>query len=214
VSPTRKVLVVDDHPIFRKGLIRLLASEPGMQVVAEASDRYQALAALGTERPDVVLLDLTLGDDSGLELIKDILAQAPRARVLVLSMHDPRYYAERARAAGALGYCRKEEAVEHLIDAVRTVAAGQHWTSPTAPDPETVPGRSDTEDRVRTLSDREFQIFTLLGTGLETAEIAQMFHLSAKTVDTHKSNLKAKMGCQSSREIRQLAIEWQTYQGR
>jgi two-component system response regulator NreC len=208
------VLVVEDHPIFRKGLVHLLAAEPGLQVVAEASNRHEALAALEDKRPHVVLVDLTLGEDSGLDLIKDIHFRFPDTRVLVLSMHDEKYYADRSLAAGALGYCMKEEAVDHLVSAIRTVAAGKVWVSPR----QQVPAATRRADRwqpsIGKLSDREFQVFALIGKGLGTAEIAVRLNLSAKTVDTHKENMKGKLSFATSRDLRQFAVEWHASENR
>lgn len=208
-----KVLVVEDHPIFLKGLVHLLGSEPGYQIIAEATNRRQALDLLAEKKPDVVLVDLTLGDDSGLDLIKDIRAQAPSVRILVLSMHDERFYAERALAAGAHGYCMKEEASEHILAALGTVVSGKVWLSQRLRDK--VDGNSKEKGRsssVEKLSDREFQVFTLIGKGLGTVEIAAKLQLSAKTIDTHKENIKLKLKCGTSQDLRQYAIEWQSNQ--
>jgi len=209
VMNVQRILIVEDHPVFLKGLSHLLAQEPGLQVVAEAAGRVGALEALEALAPDLALVDLTLGEDNGLELIKDLKHRRPDLKVLVLSMHDERYYADRAVAAGALGYCMKEEAVAHLIEAVRRVAGGQTWLSPGLRHKvEEVKARGGSASAVIRLSDREFEVFTLLGQGLGTAEIAGRLHLGAKTVDTHKEKIKLKLGLATSPDLRQFAIGW------
>jgi len=217
MSPQSRVLVVEDHPIFLKGLTHLLGVVPGVQVVGEASTRLQALEALEAHRPDLVLVDLTLGDDNGLELIKDMKFRFPDLKVLVLSMHDERYYADRAVAAGALGYCMKEEAVEHLVDAVKTVAAGGAWLGSSlrlADKAKELKARGGAASAVTNLSDREFEVFTWIGHGLRVAEIAARLNLSAKTVDTHKERVKVKLGLASSQELRLFAIQWLSIEDR
>lgn len=210
-----RVLVVEDHPIFLKGLVHLLGSEPGFTIVGEARDRRQALEALADKKPDLILVDLTLGDDSGLDLIKDIRALDGAVRILVLSMHDERFYADRALAAGAHGYCMKEEAADHILAALNTVAAGRTWLSQRLRDKgNEYPKAKGSEELVLKLSDREFQVFTFIGKGLGTVEIAAKLKLSAKTIDTHKENIKLKLKCATSQDLRQYAIEWQSGQGR
>lgn len=209
------VLIVEDHPVFLKGLVHLLGGEPGFTIVAEATNRQQALEALAAKKPNVVLVDLTLGDDSGLDLIKDIRFQNTEVRLLVLSMHDERFYAERALAAGAHGYCMKEEAADHILEALRTVASGKIWLSPRlAEKTEEFRHTQGWLASVQKLSDREFQVFTHIGKGLGTVEIASKLKLSAKTIDTHKENIKLKLHCNTSQDLRQYAIEWQSSQAR
>lgn len=200
-----RVMLVDDHPVFLKGLVHLLALVPDMEVVAEATTRAQALGFLQALTPDVVVVDLTLGDDNGLELIKDMRFRTPGLRVLVLSMHDERHYADRAAAAGALGYCMKEAPVDQLLEALRTVTQGRTWFPEVGTEPPRWPPGGGA---VMALSDREFEVFTLVGNGLGTAEISSRLHLSTKTVDTHKGNIKAKLGLQTSVDLRQFAIQW------
>jgi two-component system, NarL family, response regulator NreC len=208
------VLVVEDHPIFLKGLVQLLSGETGFKIVAEAMNAREALEALEAKKPSLVLLDLTLGEDSGLDLIKEMKARSPGLRILVLSMHDERFYAERALAAGAHGYCMKEEAAAHIMAALRTVASGKIWMSPSFKE-RTEPYRDEEGwvASVHKLSDREFQVFGLIGKGLGTVEIAAKLKLSAKTIDTHKENIKIKLHCNTSLDLRQYAIEWQSSQG-
>jgi DNA-binding NarL/FixJ family response regulator len=170
---------------------------------------------LSEKKPTLVVLDLTLGDDSGFDLIKDIRSLAPEVRILVLSMHDERFYAERALAAGAHGYCMKEEASDHFLAALRTVALGKTWLGPRFKErTEEIRQEQGWLTSVHKLSDREFQVFTLIGKGLGTVEIAAKLKLSTKTIDTHKENIKLKLHCGTSQDLRQYAIEWQSSQSR
>lgn len=208
---TYRLLVVEDHSVFLKGLTHLISTEPGMVIVGEATSRHAALGCLDTARPDVVLVDLSLGDDNGLELIKDLRFRRPDLKILVLSMHDERYYADRAVAAGALGYCMKEEAVEHLLEALHHVCQGKGWRSARLDDKiSALKAQGGHRPGVLALSDREFEIFNLIGVGLGTGEIAGRLCLSAKTVDTHKENLKSKLNLATSLDLRQFAIRWQS----
>lgn len=208
-SRPAKILVVEDHPIFRKGLTSLLQLEPDFEVVAEARDRQEAIEAVDAKQPDLALVDLSLGEDNGLDLIKDILHRAPQTKILVLSMHDEVLYAHRAFSAGALGFCGKGENVLLLLEAIRTVAAGRSWRSPKIADAERDGERQDqiTKD-LQGLSDRELEVFRLIGVGLGTAEIGAKLHISVKTVDTYKSNIKTKLECARAQELRRTAVEW------
>ena len=169
------------------------------------------MSLLDSKKPDLVIADLNLGQEDGLELIKDCLAFNPHLKVLVISMHDERFYAERALKAGAKGYIMKEEAETNVISAIKTVISGDIYLS------ENEKARlgdvlSNTQkgpfDTINSLSDRQLQIFTLIGKGLGTVDIASKLNLSIKTIDTHKENIKAKLHCASSAELRQMAIEW------
>jgi DNA-binding NarL/FixJ family response regulator len=204
-----RILIVEDHPIFLKGLAQLLSRERAFAIVAEAAGAGEALAALIRERPHVVIMDLSLGDDDGLDLIKRIREAAPDTRILVLSMHDERLYAERSLAAGANGYCMKTAPAERLVDALKAVASGHSWLSPDLEIKiEEFRRKGGRGAGAEKLSDREFQVFDLIGRGLGTTEIAAKLKLSAKTVDTHKENVKAKLHCASAMDLRQYAIEW------
>ena len=157
----------------------------------------------------LAIVDLNLGQEDGLDLIKDILIQQPQTVVLVLSMHDERYYAERAIKAGARGYIMKEEAETSVMIAIETVMSGQIYLSESEKQrmTEYTNGNSSISD----LSDRQLQIFSLIGKGYGTVEIAEKLNLSIKTIDTHKENIKSKLHCSSSAEMRQMAIEWSKY---
>ena len=167
------------------------------------------------QEPDLAIVDLNLGKEDGLELIKDILFIKPETKVLVLSMHDERFYAERALKAGAKGYIMKGEAESNVTTAINTVMNGEIYLSEDEKQrlEDLAKDQSQSEktepfDLISSLSDRQLQIFTLIGKGIGTVEIADKLNLSIKTIDTHKENIKLKLHCGSSAELRQMAIEW------
>jgi DNA-binding NarL/FixJ family response regulator len=209
-----RILVVDDHPIVRKGLVDLFDEQTGLTVCGQAGTIGQAMAAAASEPPDVAVVDLTLGLESGLELLPLLTASHPAVRVLVLSAHDEKLYAERALKAGALGYVMKDQAAAELIAAVRRVAAGKsHVSADTA---ERIlstlgaprRGGADARSPLERLSDREHHVLTLLGQGLATSEIAEKLDISVKTVESHLAHLKEKLGARNGRELMRLAVSW------
>ncbi|MCQ2598049.1 MAG: response regulator transcription factor [Treponema sp.] len=208
------VLIIDDHPLFSRGLAQLIETQKEYKVVAMAQNRNEALDTIQKHAPNLAIVDLNLGQEDGLDLIKDILIYSPKTTVLVLSMHDERYYAERALKAGAKGYIMKAEAETQVINAIRTVMEGKIYLSEKekARIEDFNSGKEleveDTLSSVSNLSDRQLQIFSLIGKGLGTVEIASKLNLSIKTIDTHKENIKVKLHCASSAELRQMAIEW------
>ena len=207
------VIIIDDHPLFSRGLSQLIETQKNYKVIGMAKDRNEALKLLDNTSPHLAIVDLNLGQEDGLELIKDILVIHPNTKILVLSMHDERFYAERAIKAGAKGYIMKEEAESQVINAIQTVTSGNIYLSEKEKQriKDLAEGSSNAKDRfdtISSLSDRQLQIFTLIGKGLGTVEIAKKLNLSIKTIDTHKENIKAKLHCASSAELRQMAIEW------
>lgn len=209
------VIIIDDHPLFSRGLAQLIETQKTFKVAGLAKNRNEALSLLDSVEADLAIVDLNLGQEDGLELIKDICVLKPQTKVLVLSMHDERFYAERAIKAGAKGYIMKEEAETQVINAIQTVINGEIYLSENEKERIKNLDHSDKTkdfssgfDTISTLSDRQLQIFTLIGKGLGTVEIASKLNLSIKTIDTHKENIKAKLHCASSAELRQLAIEW------
>jgi DNA-binding NarL/FixJ family response regulator len=213
--PVTKILIVDDHPLFSMGLASLIGSRPIYSVVGSAQNSADAMTVLRAEKPHLVVLDLDLGDESGMDLIPEIKAFDPSIAVLVLSMHDERYYSERILGMGAQGYIMKDEAASKVLDAIKTVMSGKVYLS----DPErrriteainsdVVKDNQDKFASVEKLSNRQLQIFTLIGKGMGTIEMANKLDLSTKTIDTHKENLKLKLHCASSYELRQFAVEW------
>ncbi|MBE3070212.1 MAG: response regulator transcription factor [Planctomycetes bacterium] len=210
-APAR-VLVVDDHPVVRQGLALLINHEPDLAVCGEAATAAEALKAIADTRPDVAIVDLSLKGASGLDLIKDIKVRHPGLPVLVLSMSDENVYAERALRAGARGYMMKEEATEKVLTALRRVLAGAVYLSDAmasrllsqfvAGD---APGGGSPVDR---LSDRELEVFRLIGQGLGTGEIAHRLHLSPKTIETHRAHIKVKLGLDSGTDLLRQAIRF------
>ena len=205
------VIIIDDHPLFSRGLAQLIETQGNLKVIGMAKDRNEALSLLDTSTPHLAIVDLNLGQEDGLELIKYIVVIHPKTKILVLSMHDERFYAERAIKAGASGYIMKEEAELQVINAIQTVINGEIYLSEKERERISNLDKDFSEksfDTISELSDRQLQIFTLIGKGLGTVEIATKLNLSIKTIDTHKENIKAKLHCASSAELRQMAIEW------
>ncbi|HVH66719.1 MAG TPA: response regulator transcription factor [Gemmatimonadales bacterium] len=205
-----RVLIVDDHPLMRRGLVQLVAQEPDVDACAEAADATAAWTEAERLRPDFMVVDLSLRESEGLELIKGIRARYPEVRVLVLSMHDEKLYAERALRAGAAGYVQKQESPETVLQAIREVRAGGVYLSPTmaARILHRLVGQTTVMERspLDTLSDRELEVLDLLGEGLSTRAMATRLHLSEKTVQTHREHLRAKLHLESRAELLRYAV--------
>jgi DNA-binding NarL/FixJ family response regulator len=215
-SSKKRVLIVDDHPVFRAGLSGLVNLETDLSVCGEAHDAAQALAALEKLSPDLVLLDMSLPGKSGLELLKDIRALSPQTPVLIISMHDETLYAERVIRAGGRGYIMKQEGPEKIVQAVRKVLSGSISVSePIAAQilDAMSGGKGGARSSVSTLTDREFEVYRLLGQGKEPHEIARMLHLSIKTVDTHRAHIRQKLGLRNATELIHQATRWTAEQG-
>ena len=214
---TARVFLVDDHPLVRESLASLIDRQPGLSVCGEAADATTALSAIGQSPPDVVVVDLSLGGRPGLELVHDLKRMHPGVAVLVLSMHDENLYAERVLRAGARGYIMKREATGNVIDAIRCVLEGRIYLSPrmaTALAAKLVSGATEpTETAVTRLSDRELEVFRLLGQGLATRQIADAMQVSAKTVQAFAARIKEKLGLASATELLREAIRWNEEQG-
>jgi len=207
-----RVLLIDDHPIVRQGLAQLINQESDLQICGEAGDPPEALQCIEMDQPDIALVDLSLGESSGLELIKDIRVQFPDLPVLVLSMHNELLYAERALRAGARGYIMKDEGTEKLVAAIRLVLGGDIYVSETMSARmlhKFVEGSPDEgSSPIDRLSDRELQVFELIGRGLGTREIAAKLHLSVKTIEAHRAHIKDKLDLKNSIELLQHAMRW------
>lgn len=212
-----RILIVDDHPVVRNGLRMLIDDEPDLIVCGEAGDADEAIRVLDAKKPDLVIVDLSLKGSSGLELIKRIKSRTVTSKMLVSSMFDESLYAERVLNAGALGYVSKQEAMEKVVEAIRCVLSGRVYLSAAMSDrmlhrlarDQKAPERSPVES----LSDRELEVFELIGRGRTTAEIANQLHLSVKTVETHREKVKAKLGLKSAAELYQYAVRWVMEQG-
>ncbi len=208
----KKVFIVDDHPIMRHGLAQLIATEPNLQVCGEAADAFQAMEIIGTAKPDLVLADISLPGKSGIELIKEIHSAHPGIAILVLSMHDESLYAERVLRAGGRGYIMKQEGSQKLTEAIRQVLDGHIYVSEkiSCRILEIFSGRrtKTSVPSVENLTDREFEVFQLIGKGVGTKEIAQQLGLSAKTVEVHRLNIKAKLGLKTAAELIRYAVRW------
>mgnify|MGYP001580981459 CR=1 FL=1 len=208
----KKILIVDDHPMMREGLAQLIGSEPDLSVCGQAETAFQAMDAVAALQPDLVLLDITLPDKSGLELIKDIQAMHAHQPMLVISMHDESLYAERVLRAGGRGYIMKQEGGKKLMLAIRQVLNGQIYVSEkmSAKILEIFSGRraENQSSPVAQLTDREFEVFQLIGTGKGTREIAEHLHLSVKTVEVHRANIKQKLQLKTAPELIRFAVRW------
>ena len=208
----KKVLIVEDHPIMRSGLAQLIGHEPDLMVCGEAEDAHEALAAIEKLEPDIAVVDISLKNSSGIDLIKDIKIRWPKLAVLVLSMHEESFYAERALRAGARGYVAKAEVSAKVIDGIRQVLGGEVYVSEKITSKmlhKLVGGGKDLETfPIDRLSDREFEVFELIGEGLQTREVADKLHLSIKTVDAHRDHIKRKLKLDSATKLLKYAVQW------
>ncbi len=216
VGAARRVLIVDDHPIVRQGLRRMIDPESDLVVCGEAQSEREARAAIRELDPDVVIVDISLVQGDGLELVRDVHAQRPDLPMLVLSMHDETIYAGRLLAAGASGYIMKHAASEQLLVALRRVLCGETYVSEALTNK--VPGaggaarESGACDPIESLSNRELQVLSLIGRGLSSREVAEMLGVSVKTVESHRQSLKRKLNLLSNVQLLQYSINW--YAGR
>jgi DNA-binding NarL/FixJ family response regulator len=216
-SAAKRVLIVDDHPMMRQGLAQLIDNEPDLKVVAEADTGGEGLDIVVAQKLDLAVLDISLPDKNGLELIKDIRSVKPELPVLIMSMHDEALYAERVLRAGARGYIMKQEGGKKLLQAIRQVLTGQIYVSEkmSARILETFSGRrpDETASPVTRLSDREFEVFQLIGQGKSTKEIAQHLSLSVKTVEVHRAKIKEKLSLITATDLVRYAVRWSEAQG-
>lgn len=207
-----RIVIVDDHPIVRKGLSELIGQEPDMVVCGESETAEGGLTRILADQPDVAVVDLSLGMSSGLQLVKGLNAKRPDLRVLILSMHDETLHAERALAAGARGYIMKDEAMKNLIVAIRCVASGKTYVSPRMSERilARLTGRHSPENATpfERLTDREREVFALMGRGATTRDIAQQLDLSVKTIETYQARVKDKLGLANTHELIRAAVTW------
>ena len=208
----RRILIVDDHPMMRIGLAQLIDNEPDLKVVAEADTAGQAIDLVAKQKFDLALLDISLPDKNGLELIKDLRVLRPELPILVVSMHDEMIYAERVLRAGGRGYIMKQAGGQKFLTAIRQVLAGQMFVSEnmSARILEIYSGRQpdNSGSPVQKLSDREFEVFQLIGKGVGTRTIAETLHLSIKTVEVHRAHIKEKLEIKTAPDLVRCAVRW------
>ncbi|PYK03320.1 MAG: DNA-binding response regulator [Verrucomicrobia bacterium] len=208
----KRILLVDDHPVLRKGLVRLIDSKDEFVVCGEASTAADAMALIRELEPHLAIVDIGLPGASGIELTKTIRAEFQKLPVLILSMHEEAFYATRALRAGAMGYIVKQDAIDNIAEALQEALNGRCYLSPViaaqlqhnGPDKQIHP----TDDPVSLLTDREFEIFELIGKGHEIREISHALGVSPKTVETHRTNIKEKLKLKNARQVTHLAVQW------
>jgi DNA-binding NarL/FixJ family response regulator len=206
-----RVLIIDDHPLMRRGLRETLASEPDLEICAEAADVDEALQHVRKSKPQLAIIDVSLPSGSGLELAKQIQALDRGIKMLFVSIHDDAVFAERALRAGALGYINKSRPSDELLEAVRKVARGEIALSQPVADRLVRRGLRPVKEvatGVESLSNRELEVFELIGRGLSTREIAERLCLSVKTVETHREHIKTKLHLETSTELNRHAALW------
>ncbi len=208
-----RVLLVDDHPILRKGLAQMINMEQDLTVCGEAEDAGKAFELVGTLQPDVAVVDISLKTGNGIELVKNVKARYPELPILVLSMHDESLYAERALRAGSLGYIMKEEATEQVLVAIRRVLKGEIFLSEKMKSRMlqqlTTGGRNKVVvSPIENLTDRELEVFRLIGEGRSTRQIAGELHLSVRTVEAYREYIKSKLNLRNATELVQHAFHW------
>jgi DNA-binding NarL/FixJ family response regulator len=208
---TKRILIVDDHPVVREGLAMQIATQPDLEVCGEADDVPGALALLGSARPDLAIVDILLKKGNGIDLIGRIRERFPSVRILVWSMYAENHYAERALRAGAHGYLHKGRATSHLLDAIRAVLSGKVYVSEELADSllhRVVGGSGVERSPIERLSNRELQAFEAIGQGQTTEKIAALMNVSPKTVETYRARIKDKLGLNNVTELVQRAAQW------
>ena len=208
----RRVLIVDDHPVVRQGVAMLIAQEPDLEVCGEAEGLVDAMRLFNETSPHLVIIDISLKDGSGVELVKEIRARNANTKMLVSSMHDEELFAERMLRAGAHGYVHKQEATDKIIDAARQVLQGRIYLSEMMSERLLHRIVSNTESEARSpiesLSDRELEVFEMIGRGLTTRQIASRLDLSPKTIETYRENIKMKLDLKNSTALTKHAVQW------
>lgn len=218
-SADQRILIVDDHPIVRRGLRQLIDGAAGLRVCAEASSAVEAIRTVDEVQPDLVITDLSLGETSGLELTKQLQARFPDVPVLVLSLHDEEVYADRALQAGARGYVMKRASDEHLLGAIRGVLQGRRVVSEAIEarlfeqQAEACPSSEEGSAPTDGLSDREMEVFRLIGQGYAPRHIAERLDVSVKTVETHRQRIRQKLGLESAAVLARYAVQWHKDRG-
>jgi DNA-binding NarL/FixJ family response regulator len=209
------VAIVDDHPLVREGLAARISAQPDMEVCGEAADVESALELIVTKRPSVAIVDIALRNGHGIDLIKRIVAAGVNTRMLVVSAYDESFFAERALRAGALGYINKQELQGQVVEALRTVLRGERYLSAAMAQRLIAQaiGSKVAHCGTETLTDRELQIFQLIGRGKSTREIAQELNVSVHTIDSHREHIRAKLDLHNGTELIQRAVQWHMENG-
>lgn len=212
-----RVLIVEDHPVVRVGLELMINDEPDLEVCGGAESLKDANSMVKKLKPDVVVLDIALGDGSGLDLIKEMHETRPNMPILALSMHDELIYAERALRAGAKGYIMKKEAMDKVMTAIRRVLSGEVYVSEKMASRMVQklvnPHSADAASPVEALTDREFDVFRLIARGIGPSEIAERLGVSVKTIETHREHIKEKLGLKSGTELTRFCLQWEMGRG-
>lgn len=206
-----RIVIVDDHPLVREALATRIALQSDMEVCGEAATEDEAITLIGQTGPDLVLVDIALKSGHGIELVKQIKRHHPQVKTLVVSGFQESLYAERALRAGALGYLNKQESNEHVIDAIRTVLSGERYFSADVSRRlinQTLGGVDASKTPIERLTDRELEIFRMIGEGLTSGTIAEQLFLSPHTIDTHRDNIKRKLGLSNAAELSRAAVQW------
>jgi DNA-binding NarL/FixJ family response regulator len=209
--PPVRILIVEDHPVVRKGLSQVIAADSGMEVCGQAADATEAFQLVQSKRPHVVIVDLLLKSGDGMDLIGQIKNHDPQIKMIVSSAQEESIFAERALRAGAMGYVSKGEPADAVLEAIRTVARGEVHLSPAMANQmlkAVVAGRPPQQSPVESLTNRELMVFEMIGQGLSTKQIANKLHLSHKTIETHRDKIKAKLGLGNTNELGRRAVEW------
>ena len=210
---SKRIVIVDDHPLFRKGLEQLISSDDGIRVCGEAGNAAQAMGVIRKITPDLVIVDLSLPGANGIELIKNIRAEFRKLPILVLSMHDESLYGLRALRAGAQGYIMKQEALDTVVSAIQEILAGRPYLS-SAMSAKLITnyaqGPTGAVSATDKLSDRELEILELIGKGNDVRDIAKGLHVSPKTVETHRAHIKEKLNFKNARQVARFAVQWVT----
>lgn len=207
------ICIVDDHPIFRQGLIAILDQDERMQVIGECATAGEAIDFVAKKKPDFIFIDISLQGMNGIELSKYLHQNHPGLKICILSMHDESVYADRAIRAGARGYIMKQEAGKKVRDAVVEISRGKYFLSESQKDRLLTlllnpAGYDDGEDSVHSLSNREFEVFLCIGRGMGNVEIGDELNISPKTIETYKRNIRQKLELQDSSDLRKFAVQW------
>jgi DNA-binding NarL/FixJ family response regulator len=211
LSPPKRILIVDDHPSVRDGLSLRITLHADLEVCGEADSEDEAFTLVKQSTPDLVLVDISLKNGNGIELLKRIRSHDPAIKMLVVSGFQDSLYAERACRAGAMGYLNKQESSEKLIEAIRTVLAGERFLSPAISRRlinQSLGSRDKTKSPIENLTNRELEIFRMIGEGLTSGSIAERLILSPHTIDTHRENIKRKLDISNAAELSRAAVQW------